>query len=571
MNLKICSERQRLLESASNLLVLGGPGSGKTTIAILKCSKETANLLSGQKTLFLSFARATVARVIESANDIIPKESLEKIEVNTYHGFFWNILRSHSYLINPIYPLSLITPSEAAVRLSHVPSAERHDEFKKMFRNEGVLGFDLFATYTKDLLKRSKKMRSLISGAFPIIFVDEFQDTNKEEWEVIKLLSESSTIIALADADQRIYEFRGADPARIGQLITTLNPLTFDFGIENNRSNGTDIAKFGNDLLTGATRSNLYNNVEIYKYPYYKKLNEMYSLKTKLLSGINRVKGSSNWSIALLVPTKKQMLQASNYLLSSKDNLPSIDHDVSVDSEGPSLAGALFSLMLENYTQFDVLKTQILESLISHMRGRKGSSPPTIADMKLSIALEEYLKTGKIRGSRRLALVKEVDEIVQNRLSIKMTGNPWDDWFSNLKLFFDFANESALENLREDARYVRILHKGSSLRESLSAQWRSYGEYRDASLIFSEHIKQENFSMTTRKHVGIHVMTIHKAKGKQFDEVFLYEGFMRGRFVRNPLDLKAIEQSKLLMRVGVTRAISKATVLTPSGKPCEII
>lgn len=571
MKINLCEDRQKLINSTGNLLVLGGPGSGKTTIALVKSSRDTPNLLNGQKVLFLSFARATVARVLESAQSIIPREHLSEIEVNTYHGFFWNILRSHSYLLNDKYPLKLITPADAAVEMAHIASKDRGSEFERLFLEEGILGFDLFAKYTNELLNRSSKIRKLISNSYPIVFVDEFQDTNLEEWEVIKLLGETSKVIALADPDQRIYEFRGADPARIGQFIDRFSPFIFDFGIQNNRSNGTDIAEFGNDLLTGAVKNKKYNNVEIVNYPFYRNCHEMYSLKTKLINGVKRVKSKDDWSIAVLVPTKKQMLQASNYLSSQHDKLPVLEHDVAVDSAGPSLAGSLFALLLEEHKDVVILQDLIIGNLINHMKGRNGSSPPTKADMILSIAMEKYLQTKSIKGSRRLALIAEIKNIAIKRVAMDMTGNPWDDWFAVLKLFFDFASERPLENIREDARYVRLLHKGSFLRESLNSQWREYGVYKDASKKFQETIQQENFSSTVKKHTGIHVMTIHKAKGKQFDEVFLYEGYRRGRFVRNPKDGKVVDQSKLMLRVGVTRAISRATILTPKNNQCEIL
>jgi len=49
-----------------------------------------------------------------------------------------------------------------------------------------------------------------MSISYPYIIVDEFQDTDQHEWKLVKLLGEKSNIIALADLEQRIYEFRGA-------------------------------------------------------------------------------------------------------------------------------------------------------------------------------------------------------------------------------------------------------------------------------------------------------------------------------------------------------------------------
>ncbi len=116
---------------------------------------------------------------------------------------------------------------------------------------------------------------AILSGLAWVIFlglfiiVDEFQDTDIEQWEIVKLLSEDSRIIALADPNQRIYDFRGADPARIGQFIKQLEPEQFDFENQNNRSLNTDINIFGNDLLTGENQRKRYNDVKISAYPSY--------------------------------------------------------------------------------------------------------------------------------------------------------------------------------------------------------------------------------------------------------------------------------------------------------------
>lgn len=85
------------LSSNGHALVLGGPGSGKTTSALLKAGREIeSGLLSvGQHIAFLSFARATVARVAERAAQLLPAASTARIEINTYHGFTWKLLRSH--------------------------------------------------------------------------------------------------------------------------------------------------------------------------------------------------------------------------------------------------------------------------------------------------------------------------------------------------------------------------------------------------------------------------------------------------------------------------------------------
>ena len=94
--LKICPQRKAILESACHLLVLGGPGSGKTTIALVKAAKEVSDgaLAAGQKVLFLSFARATVARVLAEARLRVPAEDRAQLEISTYHGFAWGFIQT---------------------------------------------------------------------------------------------------------------------------------------------------------------------------------------------------------------------------------------------------------------------------------------------------------------------------------------------------------------------------------------------------------------------------------------------------------------------------------------------
>ncbi|HEV8332688.1 MAG TPA: UvrD-helicase domain-containing protein [Steroidobacteraceae bacterium] len=101
------------------------------------------------------------------------------------------------------------------------------------------LHFDLFAAAASDLLAGSEALRRIICDAYPVIVLDEFQDTNAAEWRFISTLGKSSRLIAFADAQQRSYEFRGADPRRISEFVSAFDPDTFDFAGENHCSDGT--------------------------------------------------------------------------------------------------------------------------------------------------------------------------------------------------------------------------------------------------------------------------------------------------------------------------------------------
>ena len=71
MTIKLSEEAARALDQEGSILVLGGPGSGKTTLALLKAQQLIPTLQPGQKTLFLSFSRAAVRQVLTRTKDVL--------------------------------------------------------------------------------------------------------------------------------------------------------------------------------------------------------------------------------------------------------------------------------------------------------------------------------------------------------------------------------------------------------------------------------------------------------------------------------------------------------------------
>lgn len=569
-------KRAAVLEKTGNLLIMGGPGSGKTTIALFKAKEivSSGKLKSGQKILFLSFARATVSRVEEHANTLIPSAVKSLIEINTYHSFEWNILQRHGYLLNS-KPLRLLPPHEAASKLSGINKDQIIEVAHSLFENQGLVHFDLFADLSNALLKRSNALRKIICDMYPIIILDEFQDTNPNEWELICTLGLNSTLIALADPEQRIYDFRGADPKRISSFIERFSPSVFDFGTENNRSNGTDIVQFGNDLLAQQNKGKTYNDVMIQTYSSVIPELKHITLKSKVLSAckwLNKEMANNDWSMAVLVPTNTLMLEVSDVFqreqrFSAKQTLPVISHNVSIDTAGPSLAALFIALLLEKGSTKECHTLDVLNSLNSHILGRKGNHAPTKADTEISAAIEKYISTGIINGKNRKALVQECEHIATAVNELSLTGNIIVDW----KQIVEIVNGSSspyIQHLVYDVRYLRLLQKGSQLHSSLGSLWKNNSSYVGAVEAVSIALTQEHFSMSTRKWNGINVMTIHKAKGKEFDVVIVYEGRYQSRIVSKP---ERIDQARLNLRVAVTRAKKCALILTPEEDPCPLL
>jgi DNA helicase II / ATP-dependent DNA helicase PcrA len=213
-------KQKQVLAARANVLVTGGPGSGKTTVAILKAAAVAdAGLQPAQKILFLSFARATVARILEAIAEesTLTAEARRRIEVDTYHAFFWRILKTHGYLVGLPRRLDLLTPPNEAIALSFIrrgfkapnklsateqieKAALEAAERTRLATEDGRVCFGLFAPYVAQLLGSSHRICQLTSGAFPCVVLDEFQDTSADQWGVVKAIGQTSTLIALADS-----------------------------------------------------------------------------------------------------------------------------------------------------------------------------------------------------------------------------------------------------------------------------------------------------------------------------------------------------------------------------------
>lgn len=167
-------QKLAFLVCPGHALALAGPGAGKTHVALIKAQQQVASgaLKPGQKVLFLSFARPTVARILEKAAELVSPEELKHLEINTYHGFAWSILRSHGYLLNTAKVITLLPPPEAAAHFADVDAGAREQEMLRLFEEEGRLHFDLFARLVAQLFQRSVRLTNIYCDAYPMVNAD---------------------------------------------------------------------------------------------------------------------------------------------------------------------------------------------------------------------------------------------------------------------------------------------------------------------------------------------------------------------------------------------------------------
>ena len=151
-----------------------------------------------------------------------PAPLRDHLEIRTFHAFFLDLVRAHGPLLTGTPAVFLPPDAETPRKADH--DGDWDAETRELARR-GTYVFDQLAPVTATLLERSPALRRLYSDRYPLVIVDEFQDTNLDQWRVIQALAQGSTIICLADPDQRIYEgfIPGVDEARLQQAIDVLN------------------------------------------------------------------------------------------------------------------------------------------------------------------------------------------------------------------------------------------------------------------------------------------------------------------------------------------------------------
>ncbi|MCV0371839.1 ATP-dependent helicase [Filomicrobium sp.] len=604
--MELTDKQKEIMEAQGPLLVTGGPGSGKTTVSILKAAQLAPALQAGQKVLFLSFARATVSRVVEAIEyeQDIPPAIKRLIEVETYHSFFWQILKSHGYLIGLPRRLHILTPPGEAIELSALRSGfprkglseeqkEEQKQAKKLAESEarqslaaqGHVCFDLYAPLVGDLLEGSVRLRRLVAQMFPVIILDEFQDTNIDQWRVVKAMGENSTLIALADPEQRIYDWIGADPERLDHFREAFTPTEVDLSTDNHRSAGTDIAKFGNDVLTGNFRQAAYSGVIIDEYNPFGGI-ALTKLVTTIYAARQRLIGQDvkNWSIAILVPTKDMTRLVSDALRTPPGGMPAIVHNAVIEMDAAILGAELIAWLLQPHTDESRHLEGFIELVCNYYRG-KGGGDPTKAALdeadKIRAAYDDMVaRLAADKPMRKKSIIAPLIAVYEQARAVGLKGIPDEDWKAVRRVLED-GGCTRLKEAGEQVRYLRVLDRGMQLRQQLSEDWRENGAYANALTITRQAFLQEHFSTNSKPETGVVVMNMHKAKGKQFDEVIIFEHWPswykgkivanRGRIVRSNEAAEITDQARQNFRVSITRGKRVTTILTPAGDRCVLL
>ncbi len=221
----------------SHLLIVAGPGTGKTHTLVGRIISLSREISSSEKILAITFTNKAAQEMRERLHSKLP--NLDKnIEAGTFHKFCIRILRDFSsfsrigrnfsiasddqagQFFKEIWPDLKGKPRRAKLKsISEYKQKEELSDFpedilayNQLLRKNNVLDFDDILCEALYLLKINKDVLKKIQNQYRYIFVDEYQDINSVQHSLLKLIaSERNLLTAIGDPNQAIYGFRGSD------------------------------------------------------------------------------------------------------------------------------------------------------------------------------------------------------------------------------------------------------------------------------------------------------------------------------------------------------------------------
>jgi DNA helicase-2/ATP-dependent DNA helicase PcrA len=243
------SQRPAIEAELKPLLVVAGPGSGKTFCLIERIRfLIEEHRLAPDRIIAFTFTNKAAEEIASRLDEL--GEAAQKVKRTTIHKFCVDVLREHGARINvdpgfgiadEDYQCALLGQLGSAARNQKgllqmfarhrlrgdslgITEGRRFERYVETLRDRNMLDFDMLLLRTADALEHAEAAES-VRRRWDCILVDEFQDLNPIQYSIIKTLATASNnVFAVGDYDQSIYGWAGAEPRLFERFMN-------DFGI----------------------------------------------------------------------------------------------------------------------------------------------------------------------------------------------------------------------------------------------------------------------------------------------------------------------------------------------------
>lgn len=591
-------------EAATNiegpLLILAGAGSGKTRVLTYRIAYMIENLnIYPSKILAITFTNKAAGEMKERIKSLVG-DVVEGMWVSTFHSSCVRILRreidklgydknftiydtydqktlikqcmeelnindkdiTDREIINTISNQkdNLISPKEfkkiSSGNYRKDKIADAYILYQKKLKANNALDFDDLIYKTVELFKTNKEVLEFYQRKFKYIMVDEYQDTNKSQYELVKLLaSVHRNICVVGDDDQCIYEWRGADISNILNFEKDYKDSKVIKLEQNYRSKGNilnaanEVIKNNSQRKNKVLRTENENGNKIKVFRAYSDIDEAKFVASEIKKIIKDGNKSFN-DFAILYRTNAQSRIFEDVFMKADIPYRLIGGLKFYDRK--EIKDLMAYLKLINNPLDDISLRRIINVPKRSIGDATVKKVQDFANEMDECMYSVLLDADQILtlSQRSITSIKKFVSIVNNLIRKKD----------------DISVSALIKEVLEDTGYLKELKNSKNpddvsrvenLKELVSAASDFERESEDKSLgAFLEKVALvtdiDNYDENSD---SVAMMTVHSAKGLEFPVVFMV-GMENGIFpgTQSLSDPKEMEESRRLCYVAITRA-----------------
>lgn len=467
--------------------------------------------------------------------------------------YLWHISRAKTLAMSPErYYDAIKLEDDDANNIREV-----YERYEAELKKSNCLDFDDLLLKTVELFKQCPDVLEKYQNRFKYINVDEFQDTNKLQYDIVKLLAKKyGNLFVVGDEDQSIYSWRGAEIRNILDFPKDF-PGAKVYKLEQNYRSTTSILKAANNVIknnSNRNEKNLWSDINddnsIEYYEAYSDRDEASQVARAVNTLVN--KGSSYGSIAVLVRANSVTRQ-----FEEEFNLHQIPYKVFGGFrfyERKEIKDALAYVRLAiNPSDND----SILRVVNYPKRGIGTTAVQELQDVAKNNNMtffEVLLNPDMLSGATAKKLSPFI-EIATDLVKLSKQMSAVE--------FIQYAiRRSGLENALATSPDVEDANRLENIQELVSAVDQFVQDNKGASI--SDFMQSVALVSDTDEMNGddyVTVATIHAVKGLEFDNVFIV-ALEDGIFpTQKSITAGDIEEERRLMYVAITRAKKKLFIL----------
>lgn len=586
---------EAVLSNDNEIMLVAGAGTGKTNTIV----KKIIYLIKEQRVipyniLAVTFTNKAVREIRERVNNSLCTNH-SGVVVNTFHQLAKSILdKDDNYQLlgykslkiledegrekildkiikfNDMYNRvnefnktikGLLIDFNAKKNNRYIESSNKEYEelFKQLYHAyvlevfaNGYIELDDLVNLVIVLLERYPEIRKEVSSAFDYIFVDEYQDVNKEQYKLIKLLKNKNKVLIVGDEDQAIYGWRGSN-SKYFRDFQLEYPDCRVIKLERNYRSTQQILNLADGFIK-QNKNRIDKTLKSDKIGVLPDIQEISSKENQIEFLFDQIQklGSNKNDIAILIRNRDF-----DYLSDLK--LKFVKNDI-----GYTMVG-----------EFPLLKRKIIKDLMAILKflitdTDNISLSRIIKNMKLGLGEQFYNKIEEISVEENIKSYYHIMKNHEKYADLKRYSSKIESFIEKFK---DYNMEKSfviiIEKVVEEFFDEVILSEYHYLQEFIREANRYYE--KNGYMTLNEYLDYIQYFKDSGKADKVQIMTMHASKGLEYKNVFvvnLHEKYpMLNKANYEKLDkndlagIQVIEEERRLLYVAMTRAKERLFVL----------